>query len=278
MRIFITLIIYIAMNTHSANAQNGQYAEVNGLHMYYEEYGKGSPLVLIHGAASTVQTSFGRLIPELSKTHRIIGVEMQAHGHSDNRDGRPISFEQDAEDVVELLRQLHIEKADFFGFSNGATTALEIAIHHPTLVGRLVFASSMYKRSGCAPEFWQGFGNARLEVMPEVYKKTFLSINPNPVSLKIMFDQCVQRMQKFTDIPDSTVQSVQAKTLIILGDHDVPLVEGALAMSRLMPHASLAVFPGGHGGYMGEVAVWKEQDGPPVALPLISQFLRSESE
>ena len=101
------------MSMNSTNAQNGKYAEVNGLHMYYEEYGKGSPLVLIHGAASTVQTSYGRLIPELSKTHRIIGVEMQAHGHSDNRDGRPISFEQDAADVVELLRQLHIEKADF---------------------------------------------------------------------------------------------------------------------------------------------------------------------
>ena len=235
------------MSMNMTSAQNGKYAEVNGLHMYYEEYGKGSPVVLIHGAASTVQTSFGRLIPELSKTHRIIGVELQAHGHSDNRDGRPISFEQDAADVVELLRQLHIEKADFFGFSNGGTTALEIAIYHPALVGRLIFASSMYKRSDCATVFWQGFENARIEEMPEVYKRVFLSINPNPASLRIMFDQCVQRMQQFTDIPDSLVQAVQVKTLIILGDHDVPLVEGALAMYRLMPHASLAVFPGGHG-------------------------------
>jgi len=154
----------ISMNR--TDAQNGKYARVNGLHMYFEEYGKGSPLVLIHGAASTVQTSYGRLIPELSKTHRIIGVELQAHGHSDNRDGRPISFEQDAADVVELLRQLHIEKADFFGFSNGGTTALWIAIHHPELVGRLIFASSMFKRSDCAPAFWKGFGNARFEDMP----------------------------------------------------------------------------------------------------------------
>jgi len=277
MKIFINLIIFFVMNMYMSNAQNGKYAEVNGLHMYYEEYGKGSPLILIHGAASTVQTSFGRLIPELSKSHRIIGVELQAHGHSDNRDGRPISFEQDAEDVVELMMQLHIEKADFFGFSNGASTALEIAIHHPALVGKLVFASSMYKRSGCAPAFWQGFGNARLEDMPAVYKNTFLAINPNPALLKIMFDQCVQRMQKFTDIPDSSIQSVQAKTLVMLGDHDVPLVEGALAMCRLMPHASLAVFPGGHGAYMGEILGWKQEDGPPVALPLISQFLLSEN-
>jgi pimeloyl-ACP methyl ester carboxylesterase len=274
MKNFITLIICIVMSMNTTSAQNGKYAEVNGLHMYYEEYGKGSPLVLIHGAASTVQTSYGRLIPELSKTHRVIGVEMQAHGHSDNRDGRPISFDQDAADVVELLRQLHIEKADFFGFSNGGTTALEIAIHHPALVDRLIFGSSMYKRSGCAPAFWQGFGNARFEDMPEVYKKVFLSINPNPALLQIMFDQCVQRMQKFTDIPDSSVHAVQAKTLIILGDHDVPLIEGAVAMVRLMPHASLAVFPGGHGDYMGEILSWKEENGPPVGLPLIIEFLK----
>jgi pimeloyl-ACP methyl ester carboxylesterase len=274
MKNFITFIFCIVMSMNNASAQNGKYAEVNGLHMFYEEYGNGSPLVLIHGAASTVQTSYGRIIPELSKTHRIIGVELQAHGHSDNRDGRPISFEQDAADVVELLRQLHIEKADFIGFSNGATTALEIAIHRPSLVGRLIFASSMYKRSGCAPAFWQGFGNARFDDMPEVYKKVFLSIHPNPAALKIMFDQCVQRMQKFTDIPDSSVQAVQAKTLIILGDHDVPLVEGAVAMYRLMPHASVAVFPGGHGDYMGEISSWKGETNPPVALPLITEFLR----
>jgi pimeloyl-ACP methyl ester carboxylesterase len=266
------------MSTNTANAHNGHFAEVNGLHMYYEEYGNGGPLVLIHGAASTVQTGFGRLIPELSKKHRIIGVELQAHGHSDNRDGRPISFEQDAADVVELLRQLHVEKADFFGFSNGATTALEIAIHHPAMVDRLIFASSMYKRSGCAPAFWQGFENARFEDMPAVYKKALLAINPDPASVTVMFDQCVQRMQKFTDIPDSSVQAVQAKTLIILGDHDVPLVEGALTMSRLMPHGSLAIFPGGHGAYIGEIADWKENSRPPVALPLIIEFLESESQ
>jgi len=62
-------------------------------------------------------------------------------------------------------------------------------------------------------------------------------------------------------------KAVQAKTLIILGDHDVPLVESALAMSRLMPHANLAVFPGGHGKYLGEIADWKEADGPPEPFP-----------
>jgi pimeloyl-ACP methyl ester carboxylesterase len=262
------------MSINSTNAQTGKYAEVNGLHMYYEEYGAGNPLVLIHGAASTVQTNFSGLIPELSKTHRIIAMELQAHGHSNNRDGRPISFEQDAEDVVELLQQLHIERADFFGFSNGGTTLLEIAIHHPALVNRMIFASSMYNRAGAAPAFWKGFNNPKFEDMPELYKKAFLSIKPNPEALMIMYNQCVQRMQRFTDIPDSSVRTIQMPTLILLADHDVPLPESAVAMYRLMPHASLAIFPGGHGGYLGEITGWKKEDGPPVALPVISEFLK----
>src|ERR1700730_9940437 len=96
--IALTFLITIFMNT--ATAQNGQYATVNGLHMYYEIHGSGKPSVLIHGAASTIQTTFGRVLPALAKKHKIIAVELQAHGHSDNRDGRPISFEQDADDVI----------------------------------------------------------------------------------------------------------------------------------------------------------------------------------
>jgi len=255
------------------NAQNGNYAEVNGLHMYYEVYGSGKPLVLIHGAASTIQTTFGRLIPELSKSYRIIAVELQAHGHSDNRDGRPITFEQDAEDVVCLLKQLHIGQADFFGFSNGGTTALEIAIHHPAVVNKLIFASSMYKRSGTAAEFWLGFKKPDFNSMPDVYKQSFRAINPDPQALMTMFNQCVQRMQHFTDIPDSSIRAIRSPTLIMLGDHDVPLPEHGVEMYRLMPQANLAIFPGGHGGYMGEIASSKDRNIPPAALPVIEDFL-----
>ena len=254
-------------------AQTGRYAEVNGLHMYYEIYGTGKPLVLIHGGASTVQTTFGRLIPALAKTHKIIAVELQAHGHSDNRDGRQITFEQDADDVATLLGQLHIGQADFFGFSNGGTTALQIAIRHPGLVNKLIFASSMYKRAGVAPAFWQGFKDPKFETMPDVYKQAFSAINPSPDALLIMFNQCAHRMLLFTDIPDSSVRAVQVPTLILLGDHDVPLPEHGVEMYRLMPHASLAIFPGAHGTYMGEIMTLKEAQNPPVALPLIEDFL-----
>ena len=101
------------------------YAPVNGLQLYYEIRGKpakdGVPLVLLHGGGSTIETSFGKLIPLVSKTRQVIAFEQQGHGHTADVD-RPFSFEQSAEDAVALLRHLHVAKADFFGYSNGDTS------------------------------------------------------------------------------------------------------------------------------------------------------------
>lgn len=271
-KVILSLTLGVLMNT--ASAQNGNYATVNGLHMYYEIHGAGKPLVLIHGAASTIQTTFGRLLPHLAKTHQIIAVELQAHGHSDNRDGRPITFEQDADDVAALLQHLHIDHADVFGFSNGGTTALQLAIRHPQVVDKLIIASSMYKRAGVAPQFWENMKHASFNDMPDDYKKAFLGINPNPEALRVMFEQCAHRMQQFSDISDETVHTIQKPALILSGDKDVPLPEHAVEMYRRLPHAALAIFPGGHGTYMGELTTLKEAHEPPVALPVIEDFLK----
>src|SRR5689334_14018718 len=123
----------------TSNAQTqGHYAQVNGLNMYYEIHGTaGQPLVLVHGGGSTIYTTFGKLLPILSKTHKVIAVELQAHGHTKDVD-RAFSFEQDADDIAALLQQLHIPKASIFGFSNGGSTAMQVAIRHPELVEKLV--------------------------------------------------------------------------------------------------------------------------------------------
>ena len=111
---------------NAQHKQTGRYATVNGLKMYYETHGSARPLVLLHGGGSTIMSTFGRILPELAKTHHVIAVELQAHGHTSDID-RPLSFEQVADDVAALLKQLHIEKADLIGFSNGGTTCLQIA-------------------------------------------------------------------------------------------------------------------------------------------------------
>jgi len=102
------------------------YASVNGLRMYYKIHGTGRPLVLLHGSLTTIDTSFGKLLPSLSETGQVISMEQQGHGRTADTD-RPLTYEQMAEDTTELLRQLRIEKADFFGYSMGSAVAMQIA-------------------------------------------------------------------------------------------------------------------------------------------------------
>jgi pimeloyl-ACP methyl ester carboxylesterase len=129
-------------------------APVNGIQMYYEIHGRseGLPLVLLHGGGSTIEVTFGRVIPIFAQGRRVIALEEQGHGRTTDREG-PVHFETSADDVAALLRSLGVEKADFFGFSNGASVALQVAIRHPPIVRRLVLASSMTRRDGAPPEF-----------------------------------------------------------------------------------------------------------------------------
>src|SRR5258705_9865062 len=116
-----------------------RYAFVNGVNMYYEIHGSGgTPLVLLHGAFSNIQTDFGKMLPILAKTRRVIAIEAQGHGHTADI-GRPLTYEQMADDVAELLRQLRITRADFFGYSMGGGTAMYLALTHPELMRKFVF-------------------------------------------------------------------------------------------------------------------------------------------
>src|SRR5262247_3964157 len=107
----------------------GGYADVNGIRMYYETYGpaRGVPLVLLHGGGSTIDVTWGRILPFLARARRVIAVEEQAHGRTSDRNA-PVRFETSADDVAALLKHLRIEQADVFGFSNGASVGLQVAI------------------------------------------------------------------------------------------------------------------------------------------------------
>lgn len=260
----------------SLPAQSG-YSEVNGINMYYEIYGEGKPLVLIHGGGSTIETSFGRVIPLLSKDRQLICVELQAHGRTGDRD-TPISFEQDADDVAALLKNLGVEKADMLGFSNGGNTVLQLAIRHPQLCNKVIGASVLLKRNGTFPQFWDFMKNGTFADMPQAYKDAFMQVNPDSVKLKNMYRKCVDRMVQFKDFPDNEITSIQAPVLLMNGDKDVATNEHIVAMSALIPGCRLAIIPGGHGAYIGEVTTlkkgYKETD---FAVPVIESFLDADT-
>lgn len=249
------------------------YSDVNGLRMYYETYGQGNPLVLIHGGGSTIQSTFGKAIPLFAKNRKVIAVELQAHGRTSDRNADS-SFEQDADDIAALLKNLAIDRADIFGFSNGGTTAIQLAIRHPARVNKLILGSALTKRSGVPEWFWDFMKQAKLDNIPEPLKDAYRQVAPDANGLQRMHDLDAQRMVNFKDIPDELVKSIQAPALIINGDKDVITTEHALELHRLLPHSELAIIPGGHGEYIGEITtVTSGFQESSLVVPLIEKFL-----
>jgi pimeloyl-ACP methyl ester carboxylesterase len=271
----LALASVAAQSTEAAAEEgHGSYAPVNGIRMYYETYGpaRGVPLVLLHGGGSTIDSTFGRIIPFLARDRRVIAVEEQAHGRTSDRDA-PVRFTTSADDVATLLESLHVAQADVFGFSNGASIALQVAIRHPQAVRKLVFGSSFTKKAGAQPQLWEMIRSADFAGMPPGLKDAFLRVNPDPAQLRVMHDKDLERMRHFEDVPEAQLRAMHAPTLIVIGDRDVTQPEHAVELTHLIPDARLLVLPGGHGEYMGEVTMPQRADAPEITADLVEEFL-----
>jgi pimeloyl-ACP methyl ester carboxylesterase len=249
------------------------HSSVNGIKMYYEVHGSGKPIVLIHGGGSTIETTFGRVIPMLAPHRKVIAVELQAHGRTSDRN-QDESFEQDADDVAALLTNLNIDKADFFGFSNGGTTTLQIAIRHPEIVDKLILGSALAKRDGVPVQFWDFMKQGSLASMPQELKDAYLAVSPDTAGLRAMHDKDAKRVINFKDIPAVQMKSIKASALIIIADRDVITPEHALEMQRQIAGSRLAIIPGVHGEYIGEITTLKSNSNQVrFVIPIIESFL-----
>ena len=138
------------------------YGDVNGIKLYHEIYGRGQPLVLIHGGLTTIGEMQGWVQP-LAKTWQVIAVEMQGHGRTTDTD-RPMSFTAMGDEIAPLLEYLKIPKADLVGNSFGGASAIRAAIQHPEKVRRLVVISSPYAKSGWYPEARRGMSQVNAAI------------------------------------------------------------------------------------------------------------------
>src|SRR5580704_15616328 len=156
----ILLIAIMFIGSSSSGQQikpsNSGYAPVNGINVYYEVYGEGRPLVLLHGAFYTIDMNWGQLIPELSKTRKVIAIEMQGHGHSPFSE-RKLDITTLASDVEKVMDYLKIDRADIVGYSMGGSVAYQLTIQSPKRVRKLVIISSTYKSGGWLPKVTNAF-------------------------------------------------------------------------------------------------------------------------
>jgi pimeloyl-ACP methyl ester carboxylesterase len=228
---------------------------VSDLELHYEIHGSGPPLVLLHGALSTIETSFGAVIPLLAENHRVIAIEQQAHGHTPDVD-RPLSYGQMAADTVALLRELEIEAADFFGYSMGAGIALEIAIHHPEVVRNLALASLTFNADGFYPGTQEQIEEADpADLDGSVFQLAYAEVAPDPGGWRGLVAKINALDRDFGGWPAEEIAAIKAPTLVIIGDSDIVRPEHAVELFRQrgggvegdsggLPDPELAILPG----------------------------------
>jgi pimeloyl-ACP methyl ester carboxylesterase len=250
---------------------------VNGLKMYYEIHGEGQPLVLLHGAFSAIGTSFGKLIPLLSRSRKVVAFELQAHGRTADID-RPLTLEGMADDVAEAIHQLGFAQADILGYSMGAGVALQVAIRHPDVVHKLVLISVTYQMSGVHPGLMEGMGAMGPEMMHgSPWHAEYMQIAPRPEDFNRLFAKKSEMDRQLKDLSDETIRAIKAPTLLVIGDSDLVRPEHAVEMFRLLgggvfgdtpaglPNSQLAVLPGTSHVTVVDRAAW--------LAPMVNEFL-----
>jgi len=266
------LLIAIMFAASRSNGQqikpsNSGYAPVNGINVYYEVYGEGRPIVLLHGAFYTIEMNWGQLIPELSKTRKVIAIELQGHGHTPFSD-RPLDLATLASDVEGVMNHLKVDSADVAGYSMGGSVAYRFAIQYPTRVRKLVIISSTYKSSGWMPEVRNGLKNMKPEFFTNTpMKAAYDAVAPD----KTKWTKFLEQMIAFAGVPfdmgETNIAKITSPVLLISGDNDgldkieliktYQLLGGAVCADfGAMPKSQLAIVPSqGHVSLMMQTKI-----------------------
>ena len=234
-------------------AESG-YVPVNGIKVYYEVYGKGMPIVLLHGAFYNIEMNWGQLIPELSKTRKVIAIEFQGHGHSPFSE-RKLDIVTLASDVEGVMKYLKVDSADVAGFSMGGSIAYQFAIQYPKRLRKLVIISSTYKTSGWLPVVNSGFNDFKPEFFDNTPLKTaYDAIAPDKTKWKNFIQQMIDFAGESFNCGDLNIAKITSPVLLIAGDNDgldkIELMKtylllggGVAADLEPMPKSQLAIVP-----------------------------------
>ncbi|MDF4208466.1 alpha/beta hydrolase [Pseudomonas protegens] len=221
-----------------AGAQAG-YAEVNGIRLYYSKLGHGSPVVLLHGGLGNADY-WGLQAKALAARHTVISVDSRGHGRS-TRDARPYGYDLMADDVIALLDQLKIPRADFVGWSDGAILGLDLAMRYPQRVGK-VFAYAANTRTSGVKEGVEN--NPTFAAYIERAGQEYTRLSPTPKEYPAFVEQIGHMWASQPNWSDADLAKIKTPVLIVDGDHDEAIKrEHTEYMAQAIPGAGLLILP-----------------------------------
>lgn len=252
---FISLHVFSQSVQNSIKSKESGYAAVNGIKLYYEVYGEGDPIVLLHGSFMTINMNWGQLIPELAKTRKVIALEMQGHGHTAHSE-RQITYSTLATDVAGVMKHLKIDNADILGYSFGGAIAYQLAIQNPELVKKLIIISATYKSEGWQPEVRNVLQTMQPEFLDNTPLKTeYISVAPDTSNWHKFTGNMIKFNNTSYNLGEENIKSIKAPVLLIMGDNDgidktilvntYQLLGGCVFGDMAgLPQSQLAIIPG----------------------------------
>ncbi|HUV24553.1 MAG TPA: alpha/beta hydrolase [Methanomassiliicoccales archaeon] len=227
----------------STLGKGGNFAGINGANIYYEEHGEGEPLILLHGAWSSVE-SFLNQAGEFCAHYRIIIPERRGHGRSADTPG-PYSYAQGAEDMLSLIHELGIERAHLLGWSAGAIIGLMMAMKNPGLFSSFIPISGTFHRNGYHERFLRWFESSTPKSLGKVMVEIYRRNSPDGADhFPEFFEKIKAQAATHPDYTKEDLRRLRVPTLIIAADRDIIKLDHFVDYFNNVPEGELSIVPG----------------------------------
>lgn len=252
--VILFVLILVSCNTlsknqieYGSNPAAGKYAAVNDIKVYYEIYGEGEPLLLLHGNGGSIE-SYIFQIPELSKHFKVIAIDSRAQGRTTDSD-KEITYALMASDMSELIDKLNLGKVNVVGWSDGGNIGLELAYAHPEKVLKVVAFGANYTN-----ENWMAPPDSvvmnpddpliiKTSAMMKRYTTSLARLSPDTLRIPIIKKKLEDLTTKYPNFTIEQLKAINVPFLIVAGDHDIISLDQTIAMFTNLPKAQLFIVP-----------------------------------
>lgn len=232
---------FFAQNQIEYGSNNGEYITIQDTQIYFEEYGEGTPLLLLHGGLGSIQV-FKDVIPELSKHFKVIAVDSPGHGRSEQTD--TLSYQLITDYISDMIDQMKLDSVYTMGCSDGAIVSLILAHDRPDKVLKAISDGGIVNEKGYKPGIIESIESINPETMNKGWVDNYKKINPQPEKWKKFVLDTRSMWLDFPYIEDTILNNINVPTLVMLGEHDVAItIEHALEMHRTIEGSNIGIIP-----------------------------------